>query len=77
VSRHGRASAVVARVLEGEKMVALCGEFGISRKTGDFPGYCSIKGLTIDSIDIVPDEDAGLSITRQPGARDSRYPNPQ
>jgi hypothetical protein len=25
----------VARLLDGEKMAALCDEFGISRKTGD------------------------------------------
>ena len=40
----------VARMLEGEKMAALCREFGISRKTGYkiFQRYkdCGVQGLT-------------------------------
>jgi putative transposase len=40
----------VARVLEGEKMAALCAEFGISRKTGYkiYERYkdCGVEGLT-------------------------------
>ncbi len=40
----------VARLLDGEKMVPLCAEFGISRKTG-YKVYhrykgCGIEGLT-------------------------------
>jgi putative transposase len=41
---------LVARLLEGEKMTALCGEFGISRKTGYkiFDRYkeCGVQALT-------------------------------
>jgi len=40
----------VARLLEGEPMTALCGEFGISRKTGykiyDRYKACGLQGLT-------------------------------
>jgi transposase len=40
----------VARLLDGEKMTALCAEFGISRKTGYkiFDRYkdCGLQGLT-------------------------------
>jgi len=40
----------VARLLEGEKMAALCAEFGISRKTGykiyDRYKDCGVQGLT-------------------------------
>ena len=40
----------VARLLDGEKMAALCAEFGISRKTGYkiFDRYkdCGLQGLT-------------------------------
>jgi putative transposase len=40
----------VARLLEGEKMTALCAEFGISRKTGykiyDRYKDCGVRGLT-------------------------------
>ena len=40
----------IARLLDGEKMAALCGEFGISRKTGYkiYKRYtgCGIEGLT-------------------------------
>src|SRR5262245_52407114 len=40
----------VARLLEGEKMTALCAEFGISRKTGykiyDRYKDCGVQGLT-------------------------------
>jgi len=40
----------VARLLDGEKMSALCSEFGISRKTGYkiYGRYrdCGIEGLT-------------------------------
>jgi hypothetical protein len=34
VSHHGRTCAVVARLLDGEKMAPRWAEFGISRKTG-------------------------------------------
>ncbi len=34
VSRHGRGSGLLARLLEGEKMAPLCAAFGMSRKTG-------------------------------------------
>ena len=40
----------IARLLDGEKMAALCAEFGISRKTGYkiFDRYkdCGVQGLT-------------------------------
>ena len=40
----------VARLLDGEKMAALCAEFGISRKTGykiyDRYKDCGVQGLT-------------------------------
>ena len=40
----------IARLLEGERMTALCGEFGISRKTGykiyDRYKTCGLQGLT-------------------------------
>jgi putative transposase len=40
----------VARLIEGEKMATLCGEFGISRKTGYeiYERYknCGVHGLT-------------------------------
>ena len=40
----------VARRLDGEKMAALCAEFGISRKTGykiyDRYKDCGVEGLT-------------------------------
>jgi hypothetical protein len=34
MSRHGRADSICRPLLEGEKMMPLCKEFGISRKTG-------------------------------------------
>jgi putative transposase len=40
----------VAQVLEGEKMTALCAEFGISRKTGykicDRYKTCGVQGFS-------------------------------
>jgi Helix-turn-helix domain len=40
----------VARLLDGEKMAAVCAEFGISRKTGykilDRYQDCGLRGLT-------------------------------
>ena len=40
----------IARLLDGEKMAALCAEFGISRKTGykifDRYNDCGVQGLT-------------------------------
>jgi putative transposase len=40
----------VARLLEGEKMTALCAEFGIARKTGyriyERDKDCGVQGLT-------------------------------
>jgi putative transposase len=50
VSRRGRTSPVRWRLLDGEKMAALCSEFGISRKTvykiyGRYKD-CGIEGLT-------------------------------
>jgi hypothetical protein len=56
VSRHGRARPVHRRLLDGEKMTTLCGEFGISRKTGYkiFERYkdCGVQGLT-DRLDVI------------------------
>ena len=55
----------VARLLEGEKMAALCAEFGISRKTG-YKIYDRYKDCGV----------VGLSTSRRPQRQANQLPLP-
>jgi len=57
----------VARLLEGEKMAPLCGEFGISRKTGYkiFDRYKRLRGPGLQRSQ-PPRTPAGESAARTP-----------
>ena len=62
----------VARLLDGEKMAALCGEFGISRKTGYkiFDRYkdCGVQGPDRPQPPAVPPRQPAAAGDREPGS---------